>query len=157
VVFEEFHMSLQNQLPIGEVASRTGLSVSAIRYYEERGLVTVGRNNGGQRRFARSDIRRLSFVMIAQAMGFTIDRIAKALSPLPGHRAPTKGEWTTMAEGFRGDLDERIETLQRLRDRLDSCIGCGCLSLEDCGLYNSKDKAAKMGAGPRYVLQDSVD
>ncbi len=145
-------MSKPNQLPIGEVASRTGLSVSAIRYYEERGLVTAGRNRGGQRRFARSDIRRLSFVMIAQAMGFSIERIAEALAPLPDHRAPTKNEWTKMAEGFGAELDNRIETLSRLRDRLDSCIGCGCLSLEDCALYNSDDKAGQSGTGPRYVM-----
>ncbi|NKB53884.1 MAG: redox-sensitive transcriptional activator SoxR [Rhizobiaceae bacterium] len=141
-----------NQLPIGEVARRTGLSVSAIRFYEERGLVTAGRNRGGQRRFARSDIRRLSFILIAQNMGFSLQRIASALSGLPTHRAPSKAEWAKMAEGFRGDLEDRIATLSRFRDRLDTCIGCGCLSLDDCGLYNTDDKAGRTGSGPRYVI-----
>ncbi len=141
-----------NQLPIGEVARRTGLSVSAIRFYEERGLVTAGRNKGGQRRFARSDIRRLSFIMIAQNMGFSLQRITLALSGLPTHRAPSKAEWAKMAEDFRGDLEDRIVTLTRLKDRLDTCIGCGCLSLDDCGLYNKQDIAGRSGSGPRYVI-----
>ncbi len=145
-------MTSSNQLPIGEIARRTGLSVSAIRYYEDEGLVTAGRNRGGQRRFARSDIRRLSFVMIAQKLGFPLARIAKALSILPRHEAPSKAQWKQMAETFRHDLDERIDILVRLRDRLDSCIGCGCLSLEDCALYNPDDKAGRTGSGPRYVV-----
>ena len=149
--------SKANQLPIGEVASRTGLSVSAIRFYEERGLLVAGRNNGGQRRFARSDIRRLSFIMIAQNMGFSLERIAEALSGLPTHRAPTKTEWADMADKFRGELEERIAVLSRLRDRLDKCIGCGCLSLEDCGLYNTNDKAGRNGTGPRYVIRDASE
>ena len=143
-----------NQLPIGEVARRTGLSVSAIRFYEERGLVASVRNAGGQRRFARSDIRRLSIVMIAQNMGFSLTRIKQALSVLPSHRAPNKAEWSAMASDFRGDLDDRIKVLERLRDRLGMCIGCGCLSLEDCGLYNSDDRAGQTGSGPRYVVDD---
>ncbi|MGI9365635.1 MAG: redox-sensitive transcriptional activator SoxR [Rhizobiaceae bacterium] len=144
-----------NQLPIGEIARRTGLSVSAIRFYEERGLVTAGRNGGGQRRFARSDIRRLSFVMIAQTLGFSIERIRQALSSLPDHRAPTKAEWAKMADGFRDDLNERIETLVRLRDKLDGCIGCGCLSLDDCALYNADDRAGTTGSGPRFVMTEN--
>ena len=148
--------SKPNQLPIGEVARRTGLSVSAIRFYEERGLVTAGRNSGGQRRFARSDIRRLSVVMIAQNMGFSLDRISQALSSLPTHRAPSKVEWAKMAEDFRGEIDSRIHVLTRLRDRLDICIGCGCLSMEDCALYNTDDKAGRGGAGPRYVISDQT-
>ncbi|MEP1207218.1 MAG: redox-sensitive transcriptional activator SoxR [Rhizobiaceae bacterium] len=149
--------SKPNQLPIGEVAARTGLSVSAIRFYEQRGLVIAGRNSGGQRRFARSDIRRLSFIMIAQNMGFSLERIAEALSDLPTNRAPTKAEWAGMANRFRGELEERIAVLSRLRDRLDKCIGCGCLSLEDCGLYNTDDKAGRTGTGPRYVIRDASD
>lgn len=141
-----------DQLSIGEVARRTGLSVSAIRFYEERGLVQSVRNQGGQRRFARSDIRRLSIVMIAQNLGFSLTRISEALSTLPTHRAPNKREWENMAQDFRVDIDDRIAVLQRLRDRLDICIGCGCLSLEDCALYNSDDKAGRSGSGPRYVV-----
>ncbi len=142
-----------NQIPIGEIARRTGLSVSAIRFYESRGLVQAGRNSGGQRRFARSDIRRLSFVMIAQQLGFSIDRIAEALAPVPVHKAPTKAQWGKLATGFQAELNERIETLTRLRDKLDGCIGCGCLSLEQCALYNPGDKAGKTGKGPRFVLK----
>ena len=143
-----------NQLPIGEIARRTGLSVSAIRFYEERGLVASVRNSGGQRRFARSDIRRLSIVMIAQNMGFSLNRIQEALSALPSHRAPNKAEWAKMAEDFKIDIDARINVLERLRDRLGMCIGCGCLSLEDCALYNTEDKAGRSGSGPRYVVED---
>ena len=145
-------MNKPNQLSIGEVARRTGLSVSAIRFYESRGLVSAGRNSGGQRRFARSDIRRLSFVIIAQQMGFSIERIADALAPLPVHRAPTKNEWGIMAKGFHADLDQRIGILTRLRDKLDGCIGCGCLSLDSCELYNPEDRAAAAGPGPRNVI-----
>lgn len=143
-----------NQLPIGEIARRTGLSVSAIRFYEERGLVASVRNSGGQRRFARSDIRRLSIVMIAQNMGFSLNRIQEALSALPSHRAPNKAEWAKMAADFKTDIDARIGVLERLRDRLGMCIGCGCLSLEDCALYNTEDKAGRSGSGPRYVVED---
>ena len=145
-----------DQLSIGEVARRTGLSVSAIRFYEERGLVQSVRNQGGQRRFARSDIRRLSIVMIAQNLGFSLTRISEALSALPTHRAPNKREWENMAQDFRVDIDDRIAVLQRLRDRLDICIGCGCLSLEDCALYNSNDKAGRTGSGPRYVVSSQT-
>ncbi len=149
-------MQNPNQLPIGEVARRTGLSVSAIRFYESRGLVEAGRNSGGQRRFARSDIRRLSFVMIAQQMGFSIERIGEALATVPLHKAPTKAQWTRLAKNFSDDLDERIATLTRLRDKLDGCIGCGCLSLDRCELYNPEDKAGYTGAGPRFVLEASI-
>ncbi len=145
-----------NRIPIGEIARRTGLSVSAIRFYESRGLVQAGRNKGGQRRFGRSDIRRLSFVMIAQKMGFSIERIAQALDGLPVHRAPNRKEWKQLSEGFRSELDERIATLQRLRDRLDGCIGCGCLSLEHCELYNPGDRAGQKGPGPRFVIDREV-
>lgn len=145
-------MSKPNQLPIGEIAKRTGLSVSAIRFYEERGLVQAGRNAGGQRRFSRSDIRRLSFVMIAQKMGFSIEQIKQALAPLPIHRSPTKAEWKSMAEGFRIVLEDRIDKLRVMHDTLDGCIGCGCLSLDHCALYNPNDVVADHGTGPRYLL-----
>jgi len=139
-------------LSIGAVAYRTGLTVSAIRFYEERGLVSADRNAGGQRRFERSDIRRLSFVQIAQQLGFSIEQIGEALRSLPEGRAPTKRDWTRISRKFRKDLDRRIEMLERLRDKLDGCIGCGCLSLESCALYNPEDKASLKGAGPRFVL-----
>ncbi len=141
-------------LSIGLIAERTGLSVSAIRFYESRGLVSPDRNAGGQRRFRASDIRRLSFVLIAQQLGFTIEQIGEQLRALPAGRAPTQRDWARMSRGFRADIDERIDALTRLRDRLDGCIGCGCLSLKKCGLYNAYDRAAGLGAGPRFLLDD---
>ncbi|MFD0914926.1 redox-sensitive transcriptional activator SoxR [Pseudahrensia aquimaris] len=141
-----------HQLTIGQIAARTGLAVSAIRFYEERGLIVAGRNSGGQRRFARADIRRLSFIMIAQQMGFSLEHIKKALAPIPLHKAPTKSQWNKLARNFRTDLDERIEALTRLRDKLEGCIGCGCLSLDTCALYNPDDTAAKRGPGPRLII-----
>ena len=114
-------------LSIGDLAARTGLSVSAIRFYEARGLIHPDRNAGGQRRFERADIRRLSFVMIAQKMGLTIEEIAAALARLPEGRTPTKADWTRLSQEMRAGLDALIAMLSRLRDRLDGCIGCGCL------------------------------
>ena len=141
-------------LSIGALAERTGLAVSAIRYYEEQGLVFPWRNAGGQRRFHRADIRRLSFVMIAQQFGFTLPQIRAELDRLPGGRAPTAADWAKISVAFRGHLDDRIATLQKLRDNLDGCIGCGCLSLEKCRLYNPDDVAAEKGTGPRYLMGD---
>lgn len=142
-------------IPIGEAARRTGLAVSAIRYYEEMALVRPGRTAGGKRVFERSDIRRLSFVMIAQRLGFSISDIRTALSSLPEGRTPTKADWTRLSQRFRGELDDRIRGLMELRDRLDGCIGCGCLSLDLCALHNTDDAAAAKGTGPRYVLGDA--
>ncbi len=150
-------MHRSDRLPIGEVARRTGLSVSAIRFYEERELVTADRNSGGQRRFLRSDIRRLSFIQIAQQLGFSITQIGSLLKDLPENRTPTKRDWTRISKVFRKDLDARIATLERLRDRLDGCIGCGCLSLNNCALYNPDDSASRHGAGARFVLGDQPD
>ena len=147
-------MRAQDVLTIGDLANRTGLSVSAIRFYEEKGLVTSTRNAGGQRRFVRSDIRRLSFVLIAQQLGFTIEQIRQQLQSLPLERTPTKSDWTKMSHGFRKELDARIDLLVQLRDNLDSCIGCGCLSLRKCALYNPTDRAARKGQGPRYLMGD---
>ena len=141
-------------LSIGDLAARTGLAVSAIRFYEEKGLIHPVRNNGNQRRYGRADIRRLSFVMIAQKMGFALSRIQELLADLPNHKAPTKADWSRISHTFRAELDSRIETLTMMRDRLDGCIGCGCLSLEDCALYNTDDRAGRTGAGPRYVVGD---
>lgn len=142
-------------LSIGYVAERTGLAVSAIRYYEDQGLVRPDRNAGGQRAFERSDVRRLSFVMIAQNLGFSIAEIRAALARLPQGRTPTKSDWSRISNDFGQKLDERIAQMQALREKLDGCIGCGCLSLDTCKLYNPDDRAAKLGKGPRYVLGDS--
>ena len=144
-------------LTIGALADRTGLAVSAIRYYEEQGLVFPWRNAGGQRRFHRADIRRLSFVMIAQQFGFTLPQIREQLSQLPGSRTPTAADWKKISLSFRAHLDQRIETLQKLRDNLDGCIGCGCLSLPNCRLYNMDDAARTKGPGPRYLMGDRPD
>ncbi len=141
-------------LSIGEMADRTGLAVSAIRYYEDEGLVAPWRNAGGQRRFQRADIRRLSFIMVAQQFGFSLAQIKSELDRLPRHRAPTKRDWARISTEFRAGLDARIARLEKLRDTLDGCIGCGCLSLEACKLYNPADRAAENGPGPRYLLGD---
>ncbi|WP_339769968.1 redox-sensitive transcriptional activator SoxR [uncultured Pseudosulfitobacter sp.] len=141
-------------LSIGDLAERTGLAVSAIRYYEAQGLIDPWRNAGGQRRFERADIRRLSFVMIAQQFGFTLPQIRAELDLLPKGRVPTKADWARISTGFRAALDARIDTLVRMRDTLDSCIGCGCLSLDSCALYNPGDRARENGTGPRYLMGD---
>lgn len=139
-------------LSIGDLAQRTGLSVSAIRFYEAKGLIQPWRNAGGQRRFERADIRRLSFVLIAQRLGLSIEDIAKAMASLPNARTPTKADWSKLSREIAATLDAQIAMLERLRERLDGCIGCGCLSLKACALYNPDDDAAQLGPGPRFVL-----
>ena len=141
-------------LTIGELARRTGLSVSAIRFYESRGLVRSIRTGGNQRRFARADIRRLSFALIAQQIGLTLGEIEGELGSLPEGRTPTRADWQAISERMRRVLDARIVRLTETRDRLDGCIGCGCLSLDRCALYNPGDRAAKAGPGPRFLLGD---
>ena len=145
-------MHANDVMTIGELADRTGLSVSTIRFYEERGLVTPFRSSGNQRRFLRSDIRRLSFIRIAQRLGLSIEGISDELAKLPHGRTPNASDWRKISNTMRGLLDERIAVLIRMRDRLDGCIGCGCLSLKKCQLYNPEDRAAALGNGPRYVL-----
>lgn len=141
-------------LTIGELAARTGLSVSAIRFYEARGLLCTVRTAGNQRRFMRSDIRRVSFALIAQRLGLTLAEINAELAELPHGRAPTQADWAAMSTRIRTALDARIAMLERTRDLLDGCIGCGCLSLDTCALYNPGDRARRGGAGPRYLLGD---
>lgn len=142
-------------LTIGDLAKRTGLAVSAIRFYETHGIVSPVRNAGGHRRYGRHDLRRLSFVMAAQKLGFPLSDIAKHLTSLPDHKAPTKADWTRISKTFRVDIDARIAALTDLRDKLDGCIGCGCLSLKSCALYNPADVKASEGAGPRILVQIS--
>ncbi len=141
-------------LAIGELADRTGLAVSAIRHYETLGLLAPLRNAGGHRRYDRSDIRRLSFILIAQQLGFPLARIGEALKDLPEGRPPARADWNRIATGFRADIETRIAALTALRDKLDGCIGCGCLSLDTCALYNPEDRAAGFGCGPRYLMGD---
>lgn len=138
-------------LSIGDLADRTGLAVSAIRFYETHEIVKPVRNQGGHRRYGRSDIRRLSFVMAAQRLGFSLAEIAPHLRALPDHRAPTKADWTRISTAFRKKIDRRIAALEELRDKLDGCIGCGCLSLTSCALYNPADIKSKDGTGPRNL------
>ena len=142
-------------LTIGDISERTGLAPSAIRFYEEQGLVHPFRTDSGQRRFDRADIRRLSFVMISQNLGFSIAEIRAALETLPQNRTPTKRDWERISARFRRNLDDRIAQMTALRDKLDGCIGCGCLSLQNCKLYNPEDRARSRGTGPRYLLGDT--
>lgn len=148
---------IETTLSIGAVAKRTGLAVSAIRYYEEQGLVQSERNNGWQRRFLRSDIRRLSFIIISQDLGFSLDQIREQLNRLPDRRTPTAKDWSKMSINFRVHIDAKIQSLTQLRDKLDGCIGCGCLSLDKCKLYNKDDRAAKKGVGARYLMGDVAE
>ena len=148
---------IETTLSIGEVAKRTGTAVSAIRYYDDEGLIRSERNNAGQRRFLRSAIRRVSFILIAQELGFSLNQIRTQLDQLPDKRTPTKRDWGKMSKHFRGELDKRITQLEELRDKLDGCIGCGCLSLDACRLYNKDDRAAQKGDGPRYLMGDVAE
>ncbi len=145
-------MKATDVVSIGVLASRTGLSVSAIRFYERKGLIEPFRSAGGQRRFLRSDIRRLSFIRIAQALGLSIEDIAAELARLPHQRTPNAADWAKISRAVRSMLDQKIAMLERTRDRLDGCIGCGCLSLKKCALYNPEDRVAVYGAGPRLVM-----
>ncbi len=139
-------------LQIGELARRTGLSVSAIRFYEQKGLVQAMRTSGNQRRFLRSDIRRLSFILIAQQLGLALSEIEQSLARLPLGRTPNARDWRAISEAIREQLDRKIAALERTRSKLEGCIGCGCLSLSRCKLYNPQDEAGESGTGPRFVL-----
>ena len=142
---------IEEILTIGQVAERSGLAHSALRFYEDRGLITSERNAGGQRRYHRDVLRRLAFIQAAQAVGLSLDEIGRALSEVPEHTGPSGREWRQMAKAWRPLLDERIRLLTALRDQLDSCIGCGCLSLQRCQLTNPGDRAGRAGAGARYL------
>jgi MerR family redox-sensitive transcriptional activator SoxR len=145
-------MDKDDLIPIGALARRTGLAISAIRFYEARGLLTSLRTQGNQRRFLRSDIRRLSFILIAQRLGLGLTEIEEALSSLPQGRTPTLADWQRISRNMRSQLDQRIQLLTRTRAKLDECIGCGCLSLQRCQLYNRDDRAGAAGPGPHFVL-----
>jgi MerR family redox-sensitive transcriptional activator SoxR len=146
-----------DRLTIGEVAARSGLATSAIRFYEAEGLITAARTPGGQRVFPRHVLRRLAFISSAQRVGLSLRDVADALAALPPDRAPTKAAWARVSRAWRRDLDARIAELEALRDDLTSCIGCGCLSLQTCRLSNTGDAAAARGAGPRYLLGDDPE
>jgi len=142
-------------LSIGQVAERTGVAVSALRFYEAEGMVSSTRSSGRQRRFPRDVLRRVAFIRVAQRVGLTLDDIREALATLPQQRTPTAADWGRLSRAWKSRLDERIRLLERVRDELSSCIGCGCLSLQACRLYNPDDRARALGQGPRYLLGDS--
>src|SRR5829696_2506622 len=138
-------------LTVGEVAHRSGFAPSALRYYERLGLLEASRTAGGQRRYERSVLRRLAFIRAARNVGLRLDEVAAALAALPGGRTPTRADWTRLSRSWRARLDEQIEALTALRDGLDSCIGCGCLSLRRCAISNPHDVAAALGPGAAYL------
>ncbi|HEY4916317.1 MAG TPA: redox-sensitive transcriptional activator SoxR [Solirubrobacteraceae bacterium] len=141
-------------LTIGEVARRSGVATSALRFYEERGLIASERAGSGHRRFARPVLRRVAFIVFAQRVGLTLEEIGAELAKLPPDRAPARGDWARLSSGWTARIDERIAELQRLRAGLTDCIGCGCLSLDRCKLANPEDRAQRLGPGPRYWIGD---
>lgn len=141
-------------LLIGDVARRSGVAASALRFYEERGLITSERTGGGQRRYQRAVLRRIAFIVFAQRVGLTLDEIGTELAKLPPHRAPTGRDWSRLSKTWTSRIDERIGELERLRAGLTECIGCGCLSLDRCQLSNPGDWAGRLGPGPRYWIGD---
>lgn len=146
---------MNDELTVGEVADRTGVSVSALRFYERESLIEARRTSGNQRRFPRDVLRRVAFIRIAQRVGLSLEEIRDALATLPENRTPSTADWVRLSRAWRPRLDEQIAVLERLRDDLSSCIGCGCLSLKTCALYNPDDAAAALGTGPRYLLGDT--
>lgn len=145
-------MLVEPELTIGAVSERTGVAPSALRFYEAEGLIHSTRTAGGQRRFTRDTLRRVSFIRVAQQVGLSLDEIRDALHSLPERRTPTEKDWQRLSRSWRPRLDAQIAMLERLRDRLDGCIGCGCLSLRFCRMLNPDDRAGELGPGPRYVL-----
>jgi len=143
-------------LTIGEVAERAAVATSALRFYEREGLITSERTEGGQRRYHRDVLRRIAFVHAAQRVGLSLDEIKTALASLPSNRTPNAVDWARLSRSWRPLLDRRIAELQRVREKLDTCIGCGCLSLRACHLLNPHDIAAEEGPGPRWLLDDET-
>jgi MerR family redox-sensitive transcriptional activator SoxR len=146
---------MQDALTIGEMAARSGMAPSALRYYERLGLIRAARTGGNQRRYDRAELRRIAFIRIAQQVGVSLDEIRAALASLPENRTPTRADWARLSARWRGRLDEQIALLERLRDNLTGCIGCGCLSLHRCRLYNPDDTLAREGSGARLLLDPS--
>ena len=144
-------------ISIGELAKRSGITASALRFYENENLIKSTRSAGKQRQFTRDILRRLAFIRVAQTVGLSLDEIKTALATLPEQRTPTKKDWERLSRAWRPLLQQRIDTLSELRDKLTSCIGCGCLSLQKCALYNPDDAAKRFGAGPRYLLGNSAE
>jgi MerR family transcriptional regulator, redox-sensitive transcriptional activator SoxR len=143
----------QGELTIGEVAARSGVATSALRFYEAEGLIAARRTSGNQRRYDRAVLRRVALIQAGRAAGVPLERIRGALATLPGNRTPTRRDWERFSRRWRDDLDERIATLEALRDRLTTCIGCGCLSIDACELLNPDDEAAERGPGAHYLRE----
>ncbi len=144
-------------LTIGEVAQRSGVAASALRFYEQRGLIESVRAGSGHRRYARPVLRRIAFIVFAQRVGLTLGEIGGELQKLPPDRAPNKRDWSRLSRGWTSRIDDRIAELERLKAGLTDCIGCGCLSLARCKLANPQDRAANLGPGPRYWIGDRPD
>lgn len=145
---------MERELTIGAVSKRTEVAPSALRFYEAEGLIHASRSPGGQRRYARATLRRVSFIRVAQQVGLSLDEIRDALASLPDNRTPNEKDWQRLSASWRPRIDAQLALLERLRDRLDGCIGCGCLSLRFCQLLNPDDQAAQRGPGPRYIIDD---
>lgn len=147
--------SLANHVTIGELARRAGVATSALRYYEQLGLISSERTAGGQRRYPRATLRRVAFVRAAQTVGLSLEEVRSALALLPDERTPNKADWNKVSATWIRRIDERIAELERLRQTLNGCVGCGCLSLRTCRLSNPEDTAATRGTGPRWLLGDT--
>ena len=143
--------SARTLLTIGQLSARSGVAPSALRYYEDLGLIASERTGGNQRRYAQATLRRVAFIRSAQRVGLTLDEVAEALATLPEGRTPTKADWSRLSRTWRPRIDAQIERLERLRDKLDSCIGCGCLSLRTCALNNRDDEVAHRGPGAVFL------
>jgi MerR family transcriptional regulator, redox-sensitive transcriptional activator SoxR len=146
---------MPSELTIGEVAYRSGVAPSALRFYEEEGLIASRRTTGNQRRYERAVLRRVALIQAGRAAGIPLDRIRAALASLPAHRTPSRRDWERLSRGWREDIDQRIATLEAIRNRLSTCIGCGCLSIDACALLNPDDEAAQIGAGAHYLRRES--
>jgi len=146
--------ALPDRITIGELSARSGVASSALRFYEERGLISAERTAGHHRVYSRPTLRRVAFIRAAQEVGLTLEEIGRALAALPTDRTPVKRDWERVSRAWRSRLDERIVELERLRDTLTSCIGCGCLSLRRCSLLNGADRISMNGSGARYLLGD---
>ncbi|RKE36932.1 MerR family redox-sensitive transcriptional activator SoxR [Paraburkholderia sp. BL23I1N1] len=145
----------ETAISIGELTKRSGVAASAIRFYEEQGLISSTRTEGGQRQYRRDVLRRVGFIRAAQTVGLNLSEIRSALETLPGQRTPTKQDWQRLSRAWQPLLQERIDGLIALRDQLASCVGCGCLSLKSCSLYNPEDVARRRGSGARYLMGDT--
>lgn len=147
-------MPLTSQLSIGEVSTRSGIAPSALRFYEAAGLIAASRTSGNQRRYERATLRRIAVIQAGKAAGIPLAEIQAALATLPDDRVPTRKDWDRLSRSWRNDVDRRIALLQGLRERLTTCIGCGCLSIDRCTLLNPDDEAVRLGGGAHYLLQD---